>query len=241
MTTLHHNPIFAPIDDDLHLERIGGGNETEVYCTDDRLYVVKVKSDQSGSVQAMLQQADLLRKAARRFATVMGTRHSIPNTFLIAENDQGQAQLLALQPFYEEAHPLAHIDYTQLPRQERLLLAKQLCRIMVRSMGAYLKRGWMPDLYGRSSQSSSERARLNRWYRFPWRLWSFVVQRNLLRANNLMLTPKPDQRIILVDYDPVLRSKRYQQLYYALRFLLFTRDFVLILLMASKGWVPSGK
>ena len=37
--------IFAPIDHDLELERIAGGNETEVYRTDDRRHVVKLKSD----------------------------------------------------------------------------------------------------------------------------------------------------------------------------------------------------
>ncbi len=238
MSTLHHNPLFAPIDHDLHLERIGGGNETEVYCTDDRRYVVKVKSDQAGSLEAMLQQAGVLRQAARRFVTVMGARHSIPNAFLIAANAEGQAQLLALQPFYAEARSLAIIDYTQISLGERWNLAQQLLRIMGRSIGAYLKRGWMPDLYGRSSRNSAERARLNRWYMFPWRLWSFVVQRNLLRANNLMLTAKPDQRVILVDYDPVLRGKLYQRIYYALRFILLTRDFLLIALMVATGWVP---
>lgn len=238
MSTLHHNPLFAPIDHDLHLERIGGGNETEVYCTDDRRYVVKVKSDHAGSAAEMLQQARVLRNAARRFVTVMGARHSIPNAFLIAANGQGQAQLLALQPFYEAARPLAFIDYAQLTLRERCDLARQLLRIMLRSLGAYLKRGWMPDLYGRSSRSSAERARLNRWYMMPWRLWSFVVQRNLLRANNLMLTAKPDQRIILVDYDPVLRSKVYQRLYYSLRVTLFLRDLLLIALMVVTGLVP---
>ena len=86
MSTLHYDPIFASIDIDLHLERVGGGNETEVYCTDDRRYVVKVKSDQAGSVAEMLAQARLLRRAARRFATVVGPAHSIPNYFLINRN-----------------------------------------------------------------------------------------------------------------------------------------------------------
>ena len=66
MSTLYHDPVFAPIDADLHLERIGGGNETEVYCTDDRRYVVKVKGEQCGSVTEILQQGRALRNAARR-------------------------------------------------------------------------------------------------------------------------------------------------------------------------------
>ena len=39
--------VFAPLDRDLALERIAGGNETEVYRTDDQRYVVKLKSDQA--------------------------------------------------------------------------------------------------------------------------------------------------------------------------------------------------
>jgi hypothetical protein len=238
MSTLHHDPIFAPIDIDLHLERIGGGNETEVYCTDERRYVVKVKSDHIGTVHEMVAQGRHLRRAARRFSTVMGTRHTIPNAFLIAANAQGQAQLLALQPFRKDARPLSSINYAQLTFRERRTLAGELLHIMRRAMGAYWKRGWMPDLYGRSSRSSAERARLNHWYLLPWRLWSFVVQRNLLRANNLMLTTQPDQRLILVDYDPVMRSKLYQRVYYALRVTLFLRDICLIALMIATGWVP---
>lgn len=238
MSSLHYDKIFAPIDIDLHLERIGGGNETEVYCTDDRHYVVKVKNDQSGSVAMMLSQARFLRNAARRFATVMSAQHSIPNYFLIANNQQGAAQLLVLQPFHEEATSLSHVDYTQFSHQERLMVAKQLFDIIRRSLGAYGKRGWMPDLYGRSSHSPAERERLNRWYMFPWRLWSFVIQRNLLRANNLMRTEEPEPRIILVDYDPVTRGKLYQQIYYALRALLFARDLALLVIMIVTGWVP---
>ncbi|MCB0184231.1 MAG: hypothetical protein KDE31_08205 [Caldilineaceae bacterium] len=238
MSTLHYDPIFASIDIDLHLERVGGGNETEVYCTDDRSYVVKVKSEQAGSVAEMLAQARLLRRAARRFATVVGPAHSIPNYFLIARNQHGEAQLLVLQPFHETATPLFHIDYTQFSFTQRLAIASKLLDIIRRSLIAYGKRGWMPDLYGRSSRNPAERERLNRWYMFPWRLWSFLIQRNLLRANNLMLTAPPSAHIILVDYDPVTRSKLYQRIYYAIRAFLFVREFILIGIMVATGWVP---
>lgn len=236
---IHHNPLFAPIDIDLHLERIGGGNETEVYCTDDRHYVVKVKGALSGSVQEMLAHAHLLRNATRRFATVMGPRHRIPSYFLIAANAAGEAQLLALQPFHEAARALFGIDYGALSFGERVKLAQQLLHIIYRSLGAYRKRGWMPDLYGRTSRSSAERAENNRWYRFPWRVWSFVVQRNLLRANNLMLTNEDEPRVILVDYDPVMRGKLYRRIYYTVRAVLFLRDLLLIGVMVLTGWVPS--
>ncbi|MCB0100330.1 MAG: hypothetical protein KDE46_31585, partial [Caldilineaceae bacterium] len=86
--------------------------------------------------------------------------------------------------------------------------------------------------------SVAERERLNRWYMFPWRLWSFLIQRNLLRSNNLMVAEEPGAQIILVDYDPVTRGELYQRIYYALRTLLFIRDLILIALMVPIGWAP---
>ncbi len=79
----------------------------------------------------------------------------------------------------------------------------------------------MPDLYGRASTSKAERKRLNTWRMLPWRLWSFFVQRNLLRSHNLLLTAAPERRLILVDYDAVPHSKLYQFFYYMVRLLLF--------------------
>lgn len=240
MTTLYQDTLFAPLDADLHLERIGGGNETEVYCTDDRRYVVKVKNSQATTLDAALCEAIAMRKAARRFATVMGPRHSIPNHFLLSVNSTGKPQLLAVQPYYQDARPLYTVDYRQFDRAERKWLARQLWRIIRRSVATYGRRGWMPDLYGRVSSSRAEREALNRWYRLPWRLWSFLFQRNLLRAHNLMLTAEPESRIILVDYDPVMRSRLYQLVYYNVRLWLFWRDLVLILIMVLTGWAPKG-
>lgn len=238
MSNLYQDTLFAPLDPDLHLERIGGGNETEVYCTDDRRYVVKVKSSQAATLTAALDTALAMRKAARRFATVMGPQHSIPNHFLLAANCAGQPQLLAVQPYYQNARPLFDVDYRQFDRAERQRLARQLLRIIRRSVATYGRRGWMPDLYGRVSASRAEREERNRWYRLPWRLWSFLFQRNLLRAHNLMLTAAPENRIILVDYDPVTRGKFYQVIYYNVRLWLFWRDLVLILIMVLTGWTP---
>lgn len=240
MTNLYRDILFAPLDGDLHLERIGGGNETEVYCTDDRRFVVKVKSNQTESLAAALVTATAMRKAARRFATVMGSQHSIPNQFLLATNQAGRLQLLAVQPYYHHAQPLSSVDYSKLDRHERRQVARQLLHIIRRSAATYGRRGWMPDLYGRVSASHTERARLNRWYMLPWRLWSFLVKRNLLRAHNLMLTAAPNRRIILVDYDPVTRGWLYQLVYYNMRLWLFWRDLLLIAIMLLTGWVPKG-
>lgn len=240
MTNLYQDSLFAPLDTDLHLERIGGGNETEVYCTDDRRYVVKVKHSQAATLTEALGEALVMRKAARRFATVMGPRHSIANHFLLSANSAGKPQLLTIQPYYQNAQPLYQVDYRQFNWAERRRLARQLWRIIRRSVATYGRRGWMPDLYGRVSASRAEREELNRWYRLPWRLWSFLFQRNLLRAHNLMLTAAPEQRIILVDYDPVKRSRLYQLIYYNIRLWLFWRDLLFIAIMMLTGWAPRG-
>ena len=53
-----------------------------------------------------------------------------------------------------------------------------------------------------------------------------------------MLTDAPHRRIVLVDYDPVQRSKLYQFVYYNVRRILFLRDFVLLKVMEKTGYVP---
>ena len=50
--TIYADQVFAPLDRDLALERIAGGNETEVYRTDDQRYVVKLKSDHGGTADS---------------------------------------------------------------------------------------------------------------------------------------------------------------------------------------------
>ncbi len=114
MPTLINDALFAPLDADLHLERIAGGNETEVYCTDDRCYVVKVKSDGGGEPDHALVRAHAMRRAADNFAAVIGAQHSIPNSFIVATNSQGQAQPVIIQPYYQHASPLFTLDYSHL-------------------------------------------------------------------------------------------------------------------------------
>ena len=115
----------------------------------------------------------------------------------------------------------------------------QLRRIIRRSLRYYPIIQSLPDLYGRTSRSKAERKYLNGPLMLPWRLWSFLVKRNILRSHNLMLTNEPDPRIILVDYDPVQRSKLYRFVYYNVRRLLFyLRDYMLIYVMQVTGYVP---
>jgi len=235
---LYADAVFAPLDLDLHLERIAGGNETEVYRTDDAQYVVKVKSEEAGSDQAAWQQAKTLQAAAAEFAAAVGPRHSIENAYFVARNSQGQAQVVAVQPFLSQAIALHDIDYTALTPQQRRKLAKELRNIIKLSLKMYLRNQVMPDIYGRTSSSKAERKFLNQPYMLPWRLWSFIIKRNLLRSHNLMLTAD-QQRVVLVDYDPVQRSKLYKLIYYTVRRLLFWRDYALIWLMEKKGFVPN--
>ena len=230
--------VFAPIDSDLHMERIAGGNETEVYCTDDRKFVVKVKSEERQHTEEALINVKTLRAAAQSFAGAVGPAHSIPNYFLISRNSEGKAQPVVMQPFLQDAEALFDVDYRKLSKKERKLVAKQLKNIIHRSLAFYKETGRLPDLYGRTSTSKAERKHLNKPYMLPKRLWSFLVKRNLLRAHNLMLTAGPQRRIVLVDYDPVQRSKFYQFVYYNVRRILFLRDRVLLKVMEKTGYVP---
>lgn len=240
---LFADDAFAVLDLDLHLDRIAGGNETEVYLTDDARYVVKVKSTPENALAetcsaAALRVALTLRQVAHSFAEAVGPQHSIANHFVLAQNSQGHPEILTLQPFLAEATPLFDLDYRQLSRQERKQIGEQLRKMIKRSLKFYRRTGNMPDLYGRTSQSKTERKRLNQLHMLPWRLWSFIVERSLLHANNLMLVKDPDIRIVLVDYDPVNRGQLYKLLYYTARKILFWRDYLLIRIMEVTGWVP---
>jgi hypothetical protein len=236
--TLHADPIFAPLDPDGAMERIAGGNESEVYRSDDQRFVVKVKSDMGGTVAEALDQANGLRAAAERFSAYLGPQYSLTTHYLIVSDTGGRAQVLAIQPFVEGACALFNLDYDSLSLQQRSSIAYQLREIVRRSLEQYRASGEMPDLYGRSSTSHDERARMRSIWMLPIRMWSFLVQRNLLRSHNLMLIQGDEMRIILVDYDPVRRGRFYRTIYYLVRWALFFRDHTLILLMRRGGPVP---
>lgn len=220
--------VFAPVDRDHQLERIAGGNETEVYRTDDRRFVVKLKTDLGGSCAEALDHARVMRAAAEQFVRCLGPEQSIPSYYVLARDRQDHVQVLVVQPFIADAHPLYHVDYAALSAEQRRCIARNLRQIIRRALAFYRSTGKMPDLYGRSSTSAAERRRTNGPLQLPRRLWSFLVQRNLLRSHNLLLTDSPDCRVVLVDYDLVRRGKLYRQVYYAVRWLLFWRDLLLI-------------
>jgi hypothetical protein len=239
VTVFYTDHVFAPIDLDHALERLAGGNETEVYRTDDGQHVVKLKHNLGGTVEATLALAQAMRAAAQQFVISLGPRYSIPSDYLIARDSAGHTQVLVIQPLLHGARQLYNIDYATLTDTERASIAAQLRDIIRRSLMLYRTTGSMPDLYGRTSRSAAERARLNGPLMLPWRLWSFIVRRNLLRSHNLMLTDEPERRVVLVDYDIVRRGLLYRQIYYLARWFLFWRDHALILLMSRRHLEPT--
>jgi hypothetical protein len=218
------------------MERLAGGNETEVYRSDDGRHVVKLKADLGGSVVAATFVAKQMREAAEQFAECLGARYTIPSEYVVARDNQGHAQVLVIQPFLQHAKQLHDLDYSALSDEERASIAAQLRDIIRRSLAFYRSTGSMPDLYGRTSHSTEERKRNSHPLMMPSRVWSFLAQRNLLRSHNLMFTE--DKRVVLVDYDVVRRSKLYRAVYYAVRWMLFWRDHSLIVLMRERGAVP---
>lgn len=218
------DPVFAPVDLDHQLERVGGGNETEVYITDDRRFVVKLKSDLAGGIHEALRFALVMRAAAERFELLLGPARSIPSWFLVSGDREGHAQILAVQPFLEHAQPLCKVEWATLGDAERRAVAQQLRAFVDLALRYYSQTRRMPDLYGRSSEGHEQRHRNNSLGELPRRMWSFLVERNLLRSHNLLLTAAPERRVVLVDYDTVRRSFGYRLLYFAVRRVLFWRD-----------------
>ena len=234
MMNLHKNQLFACLDIDLHLERIAGGNESEVYRTDDGHFVVKLKNESYSTPAEALHDAQKLRAAAQNFANIIGPEHSIPSHFLIAGNALDDAYIIIVQSYLKESPPLFYTDYNALSPELRRQIADQLQTIIRRSLRSYWRTGIIPDIYGLSAASSAERARRKSLSQLPARLWSFLVRRTLLRAHNLLLTP--ERQIRLIDYDPVQRSSLYKRTYYTVRAILFFRDLFFIWLMKHTGW-----
>ncbi|MCX7789225.1 MAG: hypothetical protein N2378_01165, partial [Chloroflexaceae bacterium] len=220
--------VFAPLDADHVLERVAGGNETEVYRSDSGRLAVKLKAESGGSLSTALAHARELRAAAEAFADCLGPRYSIPSHFLLARDSQGRVQALVVQPYLAHARPLAHLDYRAMSPHERRALARALRDIIARARSAYWRTGAMPDLYGRVSLGPEERQRNRSLSRLPQRLWSFLVRRTLLRSYNLLWTGDTERPVVLVDYDPVRRSRLYRRIYYAVRQVLFLRDQLVI-------------
>ena len=222
------NRVFAPVDHDHQVERVGGGFETEVYCTDDRRYVVKLKTRGEPDLATMLRRTRVMRSVATEFARCLGTEHSIANEYVLSEDDSDRIHALAVQPFIRHARPLNRVDYRALSPETRDQVAAQLHEILRRSLAFYRETGYMPDLYGLSSSSREDRTRLSAPWMLPWHLWSFFVQRNILRSCNLLLTEAPEHRVVLIDYDLVPWPRPLKRIYFAVRWVMGWRDHLLV-------------
>ncbi|NJN16029.1 MAG: hypothetical protein HC822_06970 [Oscillochloris sp.] len=227
--TIYTDTVFAPIDYDHKLQRLAGGNETEVYRSDDGRFVVKVKEELGGDWAVALAHAQEMRAAAERYAACLGERHSIPSYYLLARDSNGKVQVLAIQPLVQ-AQPLYSLEYEKLSPAERHALSVELDRVIRRALRHYARHGEMPDLYGRTSTGGVDRHRQRSWRQLPERMWSFLVERTLLQSHNLLWTGGATGRAILVDYDFVRRSALYRALYFLVRVMLFWRDRAVIFL-----------
>jgi hypothetical protein len=237
---LYADEVFAPLDADLHLERIGGGFETEVYRTDDRRLVVKLKDDLGTDTADALACAHTMREVAESFVACLGPRYAISTAYLLARNSAGHVKALSVQPYICQAHPLAKIDLNALDEEQRARVADQLEDITWRSLRFYRETGYMPDLYGLSA-TREDRVRLSRPHLLPWHIWNFIFGRNLLRSCNLLLTDAPERRVVLVDYDLVRWPLFVRRLYFAVRWLLCWRDQWLISRLRRNRSVPAAK
>lgn len=231
--TAYADQVFAPIDNDHHLERIAGGNETEVYRSDDGRWVAKLKAELGANRAEALAHARSMRAAAEAFAACLGPHYSIPSHYLLARDADGLVQILVLQPYLHAARPLVDLDYRALSRDERRRLAQHLRAIIARAEAMYRTTGSMPDLYGRTSASSAERRRGRSLRQIPQRLWSFLIQRTLLRSHNLLHSPDAEHPVVLVDYDFVRRGSLYRLVYFLVRIALFWRDRLAIRIVLS--------
>lgn len=223
-TALEHLPLSPP------LHRLGGGYETDVYRTADQRFVVKLKRIGYRGAMMELAQARVLRAIAEHFADCLGAEHSLPSAFVVAQDDAGNAQVVTIQPFLKDARPLYTVDYQALPRAQRQHIMAQLHTIIRRAQACYQATGLIPDVYGVSGVSPRELARVRARYMAPVNLWNFLITRTLLRSHNLLLTPAPEQRVVLVDYDLVMQHKPslMRRIYFAFRAILFWRDLVVI-------------
>ncbi len=220
--------VFAPLDRDHQVERVGGGFETEVYRTDDHRYVIKLKTAGERDLPAAITRTRSMRSIAEAFAGCLGPKHSIVSDYVLSEDDNAEIHALAIQPFIRHATPLDQVDYGALSAEARDRVAEQLHEIIRRSLAFYRETGYMPDLYGLSSTSREDRARQSTLWMLPWHLWTFFARRNILRSCNLLLTAAPEHRVILVDYDLVPWPHLLRRVYFAVRALMCWRDHLLV-------------
>jgi hypothetical protein len=223
---LYVDQVFAPLDRDHQLERIGGGFETEVYRSDDKRWVVKLKHEDGDDLATTVRHVRRIRAVADAFVKCLGPKHSVPSHYVVSRDAAGRIQALVVQPFLEGAQPLYTLSYARLADDERHDIARQLRGIIDDTLEFYRRTRFMPDLYGLTSAGADERRGLRDPRRFPQLLWDFLVRRNLLRSHNLLLTTEGN--VVLVDYDLVRWPWIVRRVYFAVRQVLHWRDRMLI-------------
>lgn len=200
--------------------RVGGGYETDVFHSAEWGLALKLKHN-GGAPAAMRARAHRLRQVADRFRDYLGPEHSLPTAYLVVQGSTGSSQVLAVQPFLENACALDTLDPAALEPRARAALAEQLATIVERAFACYRATGSLPDLYGLSSTDADQARRWDlRWLlRTAWRM---LAGHPLIAAHNLLLAP--DGRLVLVDYDPICRGRLTCPIVYAARALLLWRD-----------------
>jgi hypothetical protein len=226
---------MLPIKHAPHLRRIAGGSETDVYRTDDQHYVLKLKTEHMRTCRAALADAQAQRAAAEQFAAYLGPAHSVPSYYVVAHADDEQMQVVVIQPYLTHVRPLVAVSFDELNAQDQARLAAQLRDLVRRTLTCYRETGHMPDLHGSFSGSVEERTLLDRPAHWPRRVWQLLVTQSVLGAYNLLLTDTPECRVVLVDYDIVRWGGIIGQLYYALRWMLFWRDHLVIFRLGRSG------
>ncbi|MCG8349807.1 MAG: hypothetical protein MI924_18740, partial [Chloroflexales bacterium] len=165
--TIHMLPIkHAP-----QLQRVAGGSETDVYRTDDQHYVLKLKAEHMRTRRAALAYAQAQRAAAEQFAAYLGLAHSVPSYYAVAHADDGQIQVVVIQPYLTHARPLVAVSFDELNAEDRVRLAAQLRDLVRRTLTCYRETGHMPDLHGSFSGSVEERTLLDTPAHWPRRVW----------------------------------------------------------------------
>ncbi|MFN8439568.1 MAG: hypothetical protein U0175_02275 [Caldilineaceae bacterium] len=223
-------PIYDFLEGKSMLKRIGGGSETDVYLSADSQFVIKIKGEVGTSCEDAINQARTLRDSATLFTAYLGAEHTIPTYFFVAREQTERVNTVAIQPYLANAVALADIDYGRLQPRTWAHIERQLLTILRSALRCYKHTGHMPDLYGAFSRNVTERRQMNRWLKWPQRIWHFFAQR-LWQAHNLMLTCEAKPRVVLVDYDYVRWPGLWGKLYYTACWLLFWRD-----LLVLAGW-----
>lgn len=201
------------------VRRIGGGYETDVFLSGDCRFALKLKRGVA-SVGAAIAQARELRAVAERFRGHLGPRHTVTNDYLVVAANGG-CRLLAIQPFLDGARGLDTLSLDTLTERERASLVRQLGSIVAGSEACFRATGTLPDLYGTGTREAAHaRRRDMRWALHE--IWHLVFEQPLLTSYNLLFTQ--DERLVLVDEDPICHGGLLCHLIYWARALLLWRD-----------------